>query len=234
MNDISGWVVVPAAGIGSRMQADRPKQYLPLAGTTVLEYTLNQLLAHPRVRGVIVSVAEYDQFWPDLSIASDPRVIAVAGGEERCYSVLNGLKKMMAYAGPSDWVMVHDVARPCLTHAELNSLFNAAEAQTADGFVLGMPVRDTMKQTSPEGVVESSPDRSRLWHAFTPQMFRLGELLAAIDTCLQDGKLVTDEASAMERCGYSVKMVAGSANNIKITRPEDLPLAEFILGMASQ
>jgi len=229
MNNASCWVVVPAAGIGARMQADRPKQYLPLAGVTVLEYTLNQLLSHPGVKGLIVSVAEYDQFWPSLEIASNPRVIAVAGGEERCYSVLNGLKKLMAYSGPADWVMVHDVARPCLTHQELDSLFDAAQAAVADGFVLGMPVRDTMKQTSAEGVVESTPDRSRLWHAFTPQMFRLGELLAAIDTCLQAGSLVTDEASAMEHCGHSVQMVSGSANNIKITRPEDLPLAEFIL-----
>lgn len=234
MSEISGWVVVPAAGIGSRMQADRPKQYLPLADTTVLEYTLNQLLTHSRVRGVIVSVAEYDQYWSDLSIASDPRVIAVAGGEERCHSVLNGLKKMMVYAGPADWVMVHDVARPCLSHSELDSLFSAAETATVDGFVLGMPVRDTMKQTTQEGIVETSPDRSRLWHAFTPQMFRLGELLAAIDTCLQQGMQVTDEASAMEQCGHSVQMVAGSANNIKITRPEDLPLAEFILGVANK
>jgi len=223
------WVVVPAAGIGSRMQADRPKQYLPLAGATVLEYTLKQLLGHNKVKGLIVCVAEHDEYWPALKIAGDPRVIAVAGGEERCLSVLNGLKKLMTYAGPADWVMVHDVARPCLSHDELNSLFEIAENATVDGFVLGMPVRDTMKQTTLEGVVESSPDRSRLWHAFTPQMFRLGELLAAIDGCLENGKLVTDEASAMEQCGYSVQMVAGSANNIKITRPEDLPLAEFIL-----
>jgi len=229
MSSSSCWVVVPAAGIGSRMQADRPKQYLPLAGATVLEHTLKQLLAHRKVKGLIVSVAEHDEYWPALKLAGDPRVIAVAGGEERCHSVLNGLKKLMTYAGPADWVMVHDVARPCLSHDELDSLFYAAETQVVDGFVLGMPVRDTMKQTTSEGVVETSPDRSRLWHAFTPQMFRLGELLAAIDTCLQDGKLVTDEASAMEQCGHSVRMVTGSANNIKITRPEDLPLAEFIL-----
>ncbi|MEH6358953.1 MAG: 2-C-methyl-D-erythritol 4-phosphate cytidylyltransferase [Pseudomonadales bacterium] len=230
MTTASCWVVVPAAGIGSRMQANRPKQYLPLAGTTVLEYTLRQLLAHRKVKGLIVSVAEHDEYWPVLKIAGDSRVIAVAGGQERCHSVLNGLKKLMAYAGPADWVMVHDVARPCLSHDELDSLFDAAETKTADGFVLGMSVRDTMKQTTCEGIVEDTPDRNCLWHAFTPQMFRLGELLAAIDACLQDGKLVTDEASAMEQCGHSVQMVSGSANNIKITRPEDLPLAEFILG----
>jgi len=211
------------------MQADRPKQYLPLAGATVLEYTLKQLLSHRKVKGLIVSVAEHDEYWPALKLAGDSRVIAVAGGEERCHSVLNGLKKLMIYAGPADWVMVHDVARPCLSHDELDSLFEAAENATVDGFVLGMPVRDTMKQTTSEGIVENTPDRSCLWHAFTPQMFRLGELLAAIDSCLEDGKLVTDEASAMEQCGHSVQMVAGSANNIKITRPEDLPLAEFIL-----
>jgi len=229
MSSSSCWVVVPAAGIGSRMQADRPKQYLPLAGATVLEYTLKQLLSHRKVKGLIVSVAEHDEYWPALKLAGDSRVIAVAGGEERCHSVLNGLKKLMIYAGPADWVMVHDVARPCLSHDELDSLFEAAENATVDGFVLGMPVRDTMKQTTSEGIVENTPDRSCLWHAFTPQMFRLGELLAAIDSCLEDGKLVTDEASAMEQCGHSVQMVAGSANNIKITRPEDLPLAEFIL-----
>ena len=230
MTSASCWVVVPAAGIGSRMQTKRPKQYLPLAGASVLEYTLKQLLTHRKVKGLIVSVAEHDEYWPALKIAGDSRVIAVAGGEERCHSVLNGLKKLMTYAGPADWVMVHDAARPCLSDDELDSLFDAAETATVDGFVLGMSVRDTMKQTTSEGVVEETPDRNRLWHAFTPQMFRLGALLAAIDACLQDGKLVTDEASAMEQCGHSVQMVAGSANNIKITRPEDLPLAEFILG----
>lgn len=229
MTSVSCWVVVPAAGIGARMQADRPKQYLPLAGATVLEYTLKQLLSHRRIKGLIVSVAEHDEYWPQLKVAGDPRVVAVEGGSERCHSVLNGLKKLMSYVGPADWVMVHDVARPCLSHDDLDRLFHAADVQTADGFVLGMPVRDTMKQTNADGMVETSPDRRCLWHAFTPQMFRLGELLAAIDRCLDAGMLVTDEASAMEQSRYSVQMVAGSANNIKITRPEDLPLAEFIL-----
>jgi len=234
MTSANCWVVVPAAGIGSRMQGDRPKQYLPLAGATVLEYTLQQLLAHSKVKGLIVSVAEHDKYWSALRIAGDSRVIAVAGGEERCHSVLNGLKKLVTYAGLADWVMVHDVARPCVKHDELDSLFDAAETASVDGFVLGMPVRDTMKQTAGDGGVEDTPDRHRLWHAFTPQMFRLGELLTALDTCLHDGQLVTDEASAMEYCGYSVQMVAGSANNIKITRPEDLPLAEFILGQRAK
>lgn len=230
MSRSSCWVVVPAAGIGARMQADRPKQYLPLANATVLEYTLKQLLAHPKVKGLIVCVAEHDEYWPTLDIAGNTRVIAVAGGDERGQSVLNGLTKLMAYAGPSDWVMVHDAARPCLSNEDLSSLFLAAETAECNGFVLGMPVRDTMKQTAPNGVVESTPERSGLWHAFTPQMFRLGELLAAIDSCLAAGKDITDEASAMEQCGHSVQMIAGSANNIKITRPEDLALAEFILG----
>lgn len=224
------WVVVPAAGIGARMQADRPKQYLPLANKTVLEVTIAQLLSHPQIKGVVVSIAEHDQYWSTLMIANDPRVITVAGGDERCHSVMNGLQAVMQKIAPTDWVMVHDVARPCLTHAELNNLFTASLSAECDGFVLGMPVRDTMKQTSSEGVVENSPDRSRLWHAFTPQMFRAGALAAAIEQCLDNDQLVTDEASAMEQCGYSVQMVAGSANNIKITRPEDLPLAEFILG----
>lgn len=231
---VNCWVIVPAAGIGSRMQADRPKQYLPLAGTTVLEYTLQQLLAHPQVSGLVVSLAGHDRYWPTLDIADDPRVITVTGGEERCHSVRNGLKALMERTDPTDWVMVHDVARPCLTHQELDSLFSAAQTADSDGYVLGMPVRDTMKQTSPAGVVETCPDRSRLWHAFTPQMFRLGELLSAIDFCLRAGKLVTDEASAMEQCDHSVQMVGGSANNIKITRPEDLPLAEFILNLGSE
>ena len=229
MTTLSCWVVVPAAGIGARMQADRPKQYLPLAGMTVLEYTLKKLLAHQGVKGLIVSVAEHDPYWSALDISNHPRVIAVPGGQERCHSVCNGLQELIKHLAPSDWVMVHDVARPCLTHQELDALFAAAALNQADGFVLGMPVRDTMKLTNSDGVVEGTPDRSRLWHAFTPQMFRVEALLSAIESCLATGYLVTDEASAMEQCGHTVQMVAGSANNIKITRPEDLPLAEFIL-----
>lgn len=229
VSDCTGcWVIVPAAGIGKRMHANRPKQYLFMSGKTVLEITLAQLLNHAQVKGVVVCVAEDDQYWPALMIASDPRVISVVGGDERCHSVLNGLHAIMQKIAPTDWVMVHDVARPCLTHTELDSLFAASLNIMSDGFVLGVPVRDTMKQTNHEGKIENSPDRSRLWHAFTPQMFRIGELAAAIRQCLENNELVTDEASAMERCGYAVQMIAGSANNIKITRPEDLPLAEFI------
>jgi 2-C-methyl-D-erythritol 4-phosphate cytidylyltransferase len=228
------WVVVPAAGIGSRMQTDRPKQYLPLAGQTVLEHTLKQLLNHPQVKGVVLSLAAEDHYWQDLPTLNDPRIITVVGGEQRCHSVLNGLLALTERIDVADWVLVHDVARPCLSYVELDSLLSAALYTNHDGCVLGLPVRDTMKQTSAKGVVELTPDRACLWHAFTPQMFRLAQLIAALEQCLAKELLVTDEASAMEQCGYTVQMVAGSANNIKITRPEDLPLAEFILAMAGK
>lgn len=222
------WVVVPAAGVGERMQADRPKQYLRLAGKTILEHTLSRLLEHPAVAGVVAVIADRDRYWETTAFAGDSRVIVAAGGRERYHSVLNGLAKLTALVAPQQWVLVHDVARPCLCLADIDALIGAI-AGDADGYLLGAPVRDTMKQTDGSGRVMATAERAGLWHAFTPQLFRLGQLQGALSDCLAKGVLVTDEASAMELCGFHPQMVAGSEQNIKITRPSDLPLAEWIL-----
>ena len=218
--------IVPAAGIGSRMGADCPKQYLTLAGKTILEHTLGCLLSHPAIARVIVALAPHDEWFEQLAMAADPRILRVEGGIERAYSVLNAL-----HVAEGKWVLVHDAARPCLTHEDLDALI--ASAMACDGAILGSRVRDTMKRTDGAGNIVATVEREQLWHALTPQMFPTGTLKRALEEGLALGALITDEASAMERAGFTVKMVEGRADNIKVTRPEDLSLAELFLQQQS-
>lgn len=218
--------IVPAAGIGSRMGADCPKQYLTLAGKTILEHTLGCLLSHPAIARVIVALAPHDEWFEQLAVAADPRVLRVEGGSERAYSVLNAL-----HVVEGKWVLVHDAARPCLTQGDLDALI--ASAMACDGAILGSRVRDTMKRTDGAGIIVATVEREQLWHALTPQMFPTGTLKRALEEGLALGALITDEASAMERAGFTVKMVEGRADNIKVTRPEDLSLAELFLQQQS-
>ena len=218
--------IVPAAGIGSRMGADCPKQYLTLAGKTILEHTLGCLLSHPAIARVIVALAPHDEWFGQLAVAADPRVLRVEGGSERAYSVLNAL-----HVVEGKWVLVHDAARPCLTQGDLDALI--ASAMACDGAILGSRVRDTMKRTDGAGNIVATVEREQLWHALTPQMFPTGTLKRALEEGLALGALITDEASAMERAGFTVKMVEGRADNIKVTRPEDLSLAELFLQQQS-
>ncbi|MBP0603296.1 2-C-methyl-D-erythritol 4-phosphate cytidylyltransferase [Aeromonas sanarellii] len=214
--------IVPAAGIGSRMGAECPKQYLSLAGKCILEHTLERLLSHPAIARVIVALAPHDSWFETLAVAADPRVWRVEGGSERAWSVLNGL-----HVAQGEWVLVHDAARPCLTHGDLDRLI--ATAMACDGAILGSRVRDTMKRTDAAGNILATVDREQLWHALTPQMFPTGPLRRALEEGLALGAAITDEASAMERAGFAVRMVEGRADNIKVTRPEDLSLAELYL-----
>ncbi|WP_461606846.1 2-C-methyl-D-erythritol 4-phosphate cytidylyltransferase [Aeromonas rivipollensis] len=218
--------IVPAAGIGSRMGADCPKQYLTLAGKSILEHTLGCLLSHPAIARVIVALAPHDGWFEQLAVAADPRILRVEGGIERAYSVLNAL-----HVAEGKWVLVHDAARPCLCHSDLDKLITTAMA--CDGAILGSRVRDTMKRTDGAGNIVATVEREQLWHALTPQMFPAGTLKRALEEGLALGALITDEASAMERAGFTVKMVEGRADNIKVTRPEDLSLAELFLQQQS-
>ena len=218
--------IVPAAGIGCRMGADCPKQYLQLAGKTIIEHTLERLLSHPAIAQVIVALAPHDRWFEALPVAADPRIVRVEGGAERAFSVLNGL-----HVAQGEWVLVHDAARPCLTHGDLDALI--ASALACDGAILGSRVRDTMKRTDEAGNIVATVEREQLWHALTPQMFPTGTLKRALEEGLALGALITDEASAMERAGFTVKMVEGRADNIKVTRPEDLSLAELFLQQQS-
>ncbi len=233
------WSVVPAAGVGQRMAANVPKQYLSLAGKTIIEHSVGRLCAHPRIEGVCVVVSANDGWWPDLPIASAAGVMRADGGAERCHSVLNGLRALAGHASrdasSSDWVLVHDAARPCIHADDIDALLAVADDVDAIGGILAHPVRDTMKRARPQGkrgtplAITTTVDRDQLWHAFTPQMFRLGLLEQALSDALANDILVTDEASAMEAAGFAPLLVEGRADNIKVTRPEDLALAEFYL-----
>lgn len=216
------WAVIPAAGVGARMAADRPKQYLPLAGRTLIEHTLACFLDHPALKGVVVSLAEDDPFWPALPCAHDPRVQRAPGGAERADSVLSALLQLSAQgAGEQDWVLVHDAARPNLARSDLDRLLTAL-ADDAVGGLLAVPARDTLKRADADGRAQQTIDRSVVWQAYTPQMFRLGPLQRALADAMVAGVAVTDDASAMEWAGQFPRLVEGRADNIKVTRPEDL------------
>lgn len=215
-------VVIPAAGIGARMRADRPKQYLPLAGRALIEHTLDIFLAHPAMTTLVVSLAVDDPFWPELPCAGNPRILRAAGGRERADSVLSGLQLLLAQgAQPDDWVLVHDAARPNLARADLDLLLAELQGDEVGG-LLAVPARDTLKQVRPDGRVERTLDRSVVWQAYTPQMFRLGALHDALEAAQAAGVAITDESSAMEWAGHAPRLIEGRADNLKITRPEDL------------
>ncbi|WP_317932641.1 2-C-methyl-D-erythritol 4-phosphate cytidylyltransferase [Halioxenophilus sp. WMMB6] len=228
------WVVVPAAGIGSRMAAATAKQYLPLAGSTVIEQTLQRLLQLPNLAGIVVALRAGDPIWPTLAVSRQPLITVAPGGDERAHSVCNGLVALQATAAEDDWVLVHDAARPCLSPQLLTEMVQAL-SPLAVGGVMAVPAADTLKldrgTLNGDGLpsIEQTLDRRRVWQAQTPQMFRYGLLKAALEKALAENFLVTDEASAMEYCGYDVALFAGRRDNIKITTPEDLALAEFIL-----
>lgn len=221
-------VIVPAAGVGSRMQADLPKQYLTLHGKTILEHTVARMFEHPQVAFVVVAIGDQDPYFDSLSLAKDPRVVRVAGGKERADSVLSGLSYLAQHHPDIDWVMVHDAARPCVAVSDVDRLIQHCLPHGVGG-LLASPVRDTMKRGNGQQQVESTVDRNDLWHALTPQMFRLGELNRALEQALKQQVAITDEASAMEWTGEAPLLVTGRADNIKITQPEDLALAEFYL-----
>ncbi|KAA8703523.1 MULTISPECIES: 2-C-methyl-D-erythritol 4-phosphate cytidylyltransferase [Pseudomonas] len=216
------WAVIPAAGVGARMAADRPKQYLQLGGRTILEHSLGCFLDHPSLKGLVVSLAVDDPYWPSLACAGDPRIQRADGGSQRSGSVLNALLQLNALgASDDDWVLVHDAARPNLSREDLDTLL-AELAHDPVGGLLAVPARDTLKRVDKHGRVVETIDRSLIWQAYTPQMFRLGALHRALADSLVADAVITDEASAMEWSGQAPRLVEGRADNIKVTRPEDL------------
>ncbi|SDG91542.1 2-C-methyl-D-erythritol 4-phosphate cytidylyltransferase [Pseudomonas benzenivorans] len=218
----SFWALVPAAGVGSRMRADRPKQYLQLAGKTILEHSLGCFLDHPQLSGLVVSLAADDPYWPTLACAQDPRIQRAEGGRERADSVLNGLLRLTELgAQEQDWVLVHDAARPNLARSDLDLLL-AELADDPVGGLLGVPARDTLKRAGADGRVRETVDRALIWQAYTPQMFRLGPLHRALAEALVADVAITDESSAIEWAGQAPRLIEGRADNLKITRPEDL------------
>ncbi len=221
------WAVIPAAGKGSRMRADIPKQYLPLLGRTVLEHALERFIAHSRVAGVILAISADDEWWPLLA-PLHPTVRVTLGGAERCHSVLNALNVLHDDCVADDWILVHDAARPCVRRTDIDRMLVELENSSCGG-ILGVPVRDTLKRCDSGGAIEGTVDRAQLWHALTPQMFRYGVLHRALSRVIASGGLVTDEAQAVELLGEIPRLVEGHIDNLKITRPEDLWLAALFL-----
>ncbi|MBK1722824.1 2-C-methyl-D-erythritol 4-phosphate cytidylyltransferase [Thiocystis violacea] len=222
------WAILPAAGVGRRMGSAIPKQYLELAGRTVIEHTLALFVSHARISGVVVALGPEDGYWNATAYATHPKVVRAMGGAERCHSVLNAVMALDGRAEDEDWILVHDAARPCLRLEDLDRLVDSLLDDPVGG-LLGIPVRDTMKRAKGGQRIDGTVDRSGLWHAYTPQMFRLGLLRHALRDALAANDLVTDDASAIERLGHAPRLVEGHADNIKITRAEDLPLAHFYL-----
>ena len=224
------WAVVPAAGSGSRMGAEIPKQYLTILHKTIIEHTLERLLSHELIAGVSVAISASDIYWESVSLnlSSVKTVVVAEGGQERCHSVINALNALNHVAAAEDWVLVHDAARPCVRLQDVDNLIHELEDHPVGG-ILAVPVHDTIKRGGMAGEIVATVDRRHLWQAQTPQMFRLSALRKALQQAIEDGFMVTDEASAMEHAGLQPKLVEGHADNIKVTRPEHLPLAEFYL-----
>lgn len=227
MTNISFSVVIPAAGIGKRVGADIPKQYLTILGKTIIEYSIIPFLEHPEIKQVVVSLAANDQWFKTLAIVNHPKLKLVQGGLERVDSVLSALKTLNA----DEYVLVHDAARPCVQLSDINKLLSHAKA-TFSGAMLACRVRDTMKRSTPDNIVEHTVERANLWHALTPQLFKNQQLIDAI-TQITEQQLITDEASAIELSGGKVTIIEGRSDNLKVTQSEDLLLAEYYLLKAS-
>lgn len=220
-------VVFPAAGIGSRFGAEIPKQYVNIAGKSVMEWTLLAWQNVPIDGLNIVVKSKDDNHCSQILNQLDGQFQTVLGGEERSDSVLNALHYLRKHGQADDWVMVHDIARPCISQKDIESLF-AICVENDQGGILAKPITDTVKQHKP-GQCVTTLDRSILWTALTPQCFRLAQLSDALELARVNGELVTDEASAIERAGFPVQLVEGSADNIKLTRSEDAELVQFYL-----
>lgn len=226
------WAVLPAAGRGERFQASHAdkliKQYAPLAGATVLEWSLRSLLREPGIEGVVVVLGAGDSRGLELiGSLGEARVTTAIGGASRQESVMSGLAHLRTRAAPDDWALVHDAARPCLSADDLRALLAALGGEDC-GAVLAAPIFDTVKRER-GGTVEATMDRTGLWRALTPQIFRYAELERALRAAQEAGVAVTDEAQAMERLGQRPRLVQGSPFNVKVTRAEDLALASGIL-----
>ena len=229
------WAIVPAAGVGKRMLADRPKQYLPLQNKTVIEHTLDKLLSLDEITGVVLSISETDEYWPELNYQSNKPLLITNGGTQRSDSVFNALTLLNNELPETDntWVLVHDAARPCVRRNDIKKLITLGSLND-DGGLLALPVRDTMKRSAhinsdQANKVKETVDRDGLWHALTPQMFKLDLLYKALCDSQKNITPITDDASAMELAGYKPMLIEAHEDNIKITRAFDLQLAELFL-----
>jgi 2-C-methyl-D-erythritol 4-phosphate cytidylyltransferase len=226
------WIVVPAAGFGERIGGVTPKQYLTLGEHCVLQVTLSQLLQVPDVQGIVVVLAVNDSLWSGIPASMNPRVHACFGGDTRADSVVAGLEYVSNKTPADTWVFVHDAARPLIHLSDVQRLSDAVYNSGAVGGILAARVQDTLKQADEYCCIERSVSRDSLWQAQTPQLFKVGVLLDALQSALSvnDASItITDEASAMEFAGHEPLLVEAVQPNFKITRPVDLRIATAIL-----
>lgn len=222
--------IIPAAGIGKRVGAFIPKQYITIAGKSIFEYTVSAVLATESIDHCVVAVSSEDNRWRSIELLKNPNVHVVIGGAERSDSVLAALEYFTAT--DDDWVLVHDVARPCVTPEVIDDLLSQLVAKTAGG-ILALPLTDTVKKVNASSEITETLDREWLWRAQTPQVFPFLRLQQALNHAKQKGLHITDEASAIELLGDKPTIILGPVNNMKVTRPEDVALAEFYLKQLS-
>ena len=221
------WAVIPAAGSGSRMRSKLAKQYLSFQGKTLLEHCLDRLLSHPAIDGAVLVLRDDDEHWGRIGYAAAKPLFTTHGGAERHDSVYSGLTTLQYRCGNDAIALVHDAARPLVRHSDLGRVIAAARNEQA-GAILACPVTDTLKRQNSRMQIETTLSRQGLWRAQTPQVFHLMPLLNALKKAIDEGVAVTDDAQAIEMLGYQPALVEGSADNIKITSPGDLRLAEMI------
>ncbi|TMN25547.1 2-C-methyl-D-erythritol 4-phosphate cytidylyltransferase [Pseudoxanthomonas sp. X-1] len=226
------WVVIPAAGRGTRFGGEVPKQYLEVGGQSVLAWTLAALLGHPLIEGAVVALSADDPWWPGWTAFGGKPVLACVGGGTRAASVLAALQALPEHVRADDFVLVHDAARPNLADADLERLIERGREDPV-GALLAAPVRDTLKRAGDDGGVDATEPRERLWRALTPQMFRRLQLTRALDEAAGAGIEVTDESMAMERQGLRPLLVEGNETNFKITTPGDLDRFAYIVKAGS-
>ena len=226
------WALVPAAGSGRRFGGEVPKQYLQAAGKPLIEHALDALLSHPAVDGVVVALAAGDARWPGWTQLYGKPVITCTGGGERAASVMAALQALPADIALDELLLVHDAARPNLRAGDLTKLIAAASA-CDDGAILAAPVRDTLKRADVDNRISATEPREGVWRALTPQAFRRDLLLRALEHSRSLGLVATDEAMAVERLGLHPALVEGREDNLKVTTPADLALAEFLLANAT-
>ena len=224
------WGLVPGAGIGRRMGAVIPKQYSKVNGITIFHHSLEKICNCRDISGVIAGISEKDLFWQTEPYEHPVFLGTFIGGQNRSDTVWSGLKDLMECrrADLHDWVVVHDAARPCIIENDVNRVISEAQL-TGIGAVLGARIIDTVKKTDSAGKVLKTSRRDNFWRAFTPQVFRIGLLMRALESVSAAGVEVTDESMAMEYAGHTPIMVQGDPTNIKITVPNDLKLAELFL-----
>ncbi len=226
------WVIVPAAGRGTRFGSEVPKQYLEVEGEFLLAHSLRALLLHPAVEGAVIVLAGDDMHWPGWTSFANKPVVACTGGRERADSVLAGLAALPSTVRVDDFVLIHDAARPNLRLDDLDQLLERGRNDPV-GAILASPVRDTLKRAGDDGGIDATQPRERLWRAFTPQLFRRLQLTRALEVARDAGVVVTDEAMAMEQQGLRPLLIEGADDNFKITTQADLERFALILDRRS-